>query len=187
MVRMHHFSVSPQVYYQLGTSNIFPDIDECPQRGCGSGKRLRRHGFYRRWVITPEGKYHVPIQRYYCSRCRRTVSMLPTFAAPYWQFSLGVVVWILQALYQLGLSTHGVVRQWQRLKCRPELNRQWIQQMRRRLKQHGRPSALLMGIGEEDLPNLESILLKNLSLLHGIEGFSRAYFKSWKQPLLCRI
>jgi hypothetical protein len=103
------------------------------------------------------------------------------------QFSLAVVVWILQGLHQCELSIHSVALRWQGLGHSVGLSRQWIQHMRKRLRRHSRPCALLMGIDEEDLPNLEKILPTHLPDFGGVEGFSHAYFTRWTQPILCRI
>ena len=54
----------------------------CPH--CGSGKSLRALGYYRRHVSgTAKTVLPIYVRRFRCVICRRTVSLLPSFAQPY--------------------------------------------------------------------------------------------------------
>jgi hypothetical protein len=80
-------------HYAHGKHNLSPDIYGCPF--CPYHRRLRRHGFYYRNVICFFAFYRLPVQRYLCPRCRRTISALPSFLVPYFQYSLSIIVFCL--------------------------------------------------------------------------------------------
>ena len=98
MVRMHHFQITVQEYYCRGKQNLFPDLYKCPNPCCRFEGRLRRHGFYTRNVLTLDATFIIVIQRYYCPVCKKTVSLLPTFVVPHFQYSLTCIFF---ALYQV--------------------------------------------------------------------------------------
>lgn len=51
----------------------------------------RKHGFYTRFALTLTATYLIFIQRYYCPSCKRTVSLLPSFLAPSFQYTLACI------------------------------------------------------------------------------------------------
>jgi len=69
----------------------------CPNPCCHYEGRLRRHGFYTRNALTLLTTYVIVIQRYYCPACKKTISLLPSFLAPRFQYSLACIFF---ALYQ---------------------------------------------------------------------------------------
>lgn len=75
-------------YYQ----DVPPAIEaSCP---CCDNK-LHRHGFYVRTVVTKCSVYHIPIYRWICSSCSKTISLLPDFLSPYKVF----IGWIQESLF----------------------------------------------------------------------------------------
>ncbi len=94
-MKMHHFRITVQEYHARGRENLFPDLYGCPNSCCHFEGRLRRHGFYERNVLTLLAVYVVFIQRYYCPACKRTASLLPSFLAPYFQYSLSCIFFVL--------------------------------------------------------------------------------------------
>lgn len=106
MVKIHHFHITVQEYHSRGKQNLFPDLYGCPNPLCCYEKRLRRHGFYSRNALTLLATYVVFIQRYYCPVCRKTVSLLPSFLAPNFQYSVACIFFVL---YQLAVR-HRVYR-----------------------------------------------------------------------------
>jgi len=92
VVVFHHFRQSIHEYYELGKTNLFPEICGCPQDGCGYPGRLRHHGFYERNALTILADYRIVIARYLCPVCGRTVSVLPSFLASRFQYSLACIV-----------------------------------------------------------------------------------------------
>lgn len=97
---LHPFPGSVHDYLeQLGD----PDLDRprgCPQ--CNANQPLTAHGFYRRTLTDSSFDGTIPIRRYLCDRCRRTVSLLPWFALPYLRFSLASISAFLVACLLTG-------------------------------------------------------------------------------------
>lgn len=58
---------------------------------------LRAHGFYRRTLVEVNYDGSIPVRRYLCLLCKRTVSLLPEFALPYLRFSIQVIGLFLAA------------------------------------------------------------------------------------------
>lgn len=61
----------------------------CPM--CGARCPLRAHGFYSRSFVDVEFDDSIPVRRYLCLLCRRTVSLLPQVALPYLRFAIVIV------------------------------------------------------------------------------------------------
>ncbi|WP_420196873.1 DUF6431 domain-containing protein [Chthoniobacter flavus] len=54
----------------------------CPN--CSAAKSLVALGYYERWLSgTGRGDLRLPVRRFRCRACSRTVSLLPDFAQPY--------------------------------------------------------------------------------------------------------
>src|SRR5262249_43633012 len=63
--------------------------DRCPLcqgRGC-----FLADGFYYRTVVDVEFDKSIPVRRYLCRLCRRTVSRLPDFVLPYLRHSIAII------------------------------------------------------------------------------------------------
>jgi hypothetical protein len=83
---LHRFVGSIQQYLQQISD---PDIcrpDHCPL--CGVLQILISWGVYHRTLVDLEFDGSIPVRRYRCRFCRRTVSVLPEFVLPYLRFSL---------------------------------------------------------------------------------------------------
>ena len=66
--------------YRLGRCPL------CQARSC-----LLAHGFYYRTLVDKDFDDSIPIRRYLCRDCRRTVSLLPDFALPYLRHSTVII------------------------------------------------------------------------------------------------
>ena len=66
--------------YRLGRCPL------CQARSC-----LLAHGFYYRTLVHKDFDDSIPIRRYLCHDCRRTVSLLPDFALPYLRHSTVII------------------------------------------------------------------------------------------------
>lgn len=66
--------------YRLGRCPL------CQARSC-----LLAHGFYYRTLVHKGFDDSIPIRRYLCRDCRRTVSLLPDFALPYLRHSTVII------------------------------------------------------------------------------------------------
>lgn len=133
MVQLHHFHSNVQEYYRRGKENLFPDLWGCPNPCCHYEGRLRRHGFYTRNALTIRASYVIVIQRYYCPACRKTVSLLPSFLAPHFQYTMACVLFILHALAMARLSFARIAEQVNCYSGRKEFSRQQVGFYRRRL------------------------------------------------------
>jgi hypothetical protein len=72
---VHNFNISPREYFQRGKENDFPSINICPC--CAYPSTLPKHGFYWRNALFLKFHYRIPIIRFKCPSCGRTISLLP--------------------------------------------------------------------------------------------------------------
>jgi transposase-like protein len=91
MQRLHPCRGSIPEYLQvvLNPKRHRLELDHCSL--CEAPGPLRRHGFYFRTVVDLRYEGTIPVQRYLCLRCRRTISLLPEFALPYLRFGIVVI------------------------------------------------------------------------------------------------
>jgi hypothetical protein len=86
---LHPFAGSIQQYLEeLSDPNRYRP-DHCPQ--CPAKPPLTAHGFYHRTVGDVDFDGVIPVRRYLCQACKRTVSLLPQFALPFLRFSIPVI------------------------------------------------------------------------------------------------
>ena len=95
MVQYHHFHINMREYSARGKRNLFPDLYGCPNPSCPYEGRLRHHGFYERHLLSLLATYLIVIQRYYCPRCKFTVSLLPSFIVERFQYSLSCIFYVI--------------------------------------------------------------------------------------------
>lgn len=95
---------SPSEYVSLGKAFPFPQPESCPHPDCLVPVPLKKHGFYVRFLIDTNFYGEILIRRYYCPYCGRTVSYLPSFCLPYFQYSLVMIYLVLSGYYQNELS-----------------------------------------------------------------------------------
>jgi transposase-like protein len=86
---LHPFTGSIQQYFEEVSDPDRYRPDHCPQ--CQAKPPLTAHGFYRRIVEDVEFDGDIPVRRYLCHSCKRTVSLLPQFALPFLRFSIPVI------------------------------------------------------------------------------------------------
>ena len=99
MQLIHDFNISPIQYYLNGKNNVFPVVERCPH--CND--IMIKNGFYKRFVITVDGKsYLLFIRRYRCKHCNHTVSILPSFLLPLFQRSLKAIFKCLAEYFLYG-------------------------------------------------------------------------------------
>lgn len=99
---LHPFAGSIQQYLE----NISEPDDhrpkQCPQ--CEAKQPLVGHGFYRRTLVDVGFDGVIPVRRYLCRLCQRTVSLLPEFALPWLRCSITVIALFLIARLLQGLT-----------------------------------------------------------------------------------
>jgi hypothetical protein len=89
MQMLHRFSGSIQQYLEEISDPHRYQPNSCPQ--CEANSPLRAHGFYHRTLVDVGFDSSIPIRRYLCLLCRRTVSLLPEFALPYLRFGVCLI------------------------------------------------------------------------------------------------
>nr|WP_244404231.1 DUF6431 domain-containing protein [Parageobacillus caldoxylosilyticus] len=89
MIQFHDFGIDVQTYMERGKENNFPLLKQCPH--CRAKRPLHRHGYYERNALTPHRCYRIWIARYRCRECSKTVSVLPSFLLPYFQYTLSTI------------------------------------------------------------------------------------------------
>lgn len=89
MQSLHPFRGSIQEYLQEVSDPGRYRPDHCPL--CQTRDPLRAHGFYCRTLVDLHYDGSIPVRRYLCVLCKRTVSLLPEFVLPYLRFSIRVI------------------------------------------------------------------------------------------------
>ena len=97
---IHNFSISPEEYHRRGVKNIFPVVEACPC--CLYPKKLKRHAFYQRYVISFNEPLQIFILRFKCTSCGKTFAILPDFILPYFQYSLESILYLLKGYFLWG-------------------------------------------------------------------------------------
>lgn len=102
MQQIFFTSVSPEEYARLGKDFPFPQPISCPNPGCLVKVPPQKYGFYQRNAIGANFCGRILIRRYYCKYCRTTISYLPSFCLPYFQYSVEIIfiaLWYTLALH----------------------------------------------------------------------------------------
>jgi Domain of unknown function (DUF6431) len=76
--------------------------DRCPL--CQAGCSFVAHGFYYRTLVHVEFDQSIPVRRYLCRLCQRTVSLLPDFVLPYLRHSTVIISCFLVSRLLAGRS-----------------------------------------------------------------------------------
>jgi hypothetical protein len=92
---LHPFAGSVRQYLEQLADPDQHRPAHCPQ--CQSKRPPTAHGFYTRTIIDIAFDGPIPVRRYLCEACRRTVSLLPEFALPYLRSSVTVIALFLVA------------------------------------------------------------------------------------------
>lgn len=95
--RSIHFIMSKVLYFGLSCKaylrtfeNQSPDVQIC----CDDcGRLLHKHGRYWRGVVTKHEVILIPIYRWYCPACNKTISLLPEFLIPWARYA----TWVREA------------------------------------------------------------------------------------------
>ena len=77
--------------------------------GCQMPVEMRKHGFYRRYIISQEYSGYIHVRRYICKFCKRTLSYLPNFAIPYFQYTVCYILSFLDGFFKTGNSLRNYV------------------------------------------------------------------------------
>ena len=103
MQLIYAFNISPREYYIRGKKNDFPGIETCPC--CSYPSTLPRHGFYWRNALFRKSWYRIPILRLKCPSCGKTISLLPDFLLPYFQYSFEYILGAVRQFFVQNKTT----------------------------------------------------------------------------------
>jgi len=93
---------TPEEYHRLDKKFPFPQPSFCPS--CRVPVAPKKHGFYWRYLLTINFKQRIRIRRYYCPYCKKTLSYLPSFCLPHFQYALEIIYFALQLFFVHGYS-----------------------------------------------------------------------------------
>lgn len=178
MVVIHDFRISISEYHIRCRNNFFPELTGCPQPNCSYQGRLRRHGFYHRNAISFEGVFLIVIQRYLCPSCGHTVSVLPSFLTPRFQYSLLVIFACIEALALLK-STAAVVSRIHLAGFSP----QHVRFYKARLLSNKTLCFLFLGLDSSSLSDFPAAVKRT----GGIELFAASFFALWHRPFTAKL
>lgn len=103
--------------FQEANKNLFPDAPmRCTFADCLMPVKMKKHGFYKRYVIAYKFSGYIYIRRYICPCCGRTVSFLPSFLMPYFQYALPYILSFLYGYFKRSQSLRKYVKWFKRKK-----------------------------------------------------------------------
>ncbi len=105
---LHRCSGCIQQYLQEVSDPDRYRPDSCPQ--CQGSCSLIAHGFYCRTLVDVAFDGLIPVRRYLCRLCKRTVSLLPEFVLPYLRFGISLISLFLVARLLAGRSLREAAR-----------------------------------------------------------------------------
>lgn len=92
---------APPLSFAERNGKLFPKAPEkCPNPGCQMPIAMKKHGFYERYIISQEYSGYIYIRRYLCTCCGRTLSYLPSFAIPYFQYAICYILGFLDGFFK---------------------------------------------------------------------------------------
>jgi len=105
----------PEDYKNKDGAGKYPSAPKkCPYGDCGINLKMKKNGFYSRFLRTITFTGWIRIRRYKCWKCGRTLSMLPSFCLAGYSYSVEFIVCLLQYVINTG-STKKTVRHWDTL------------------------------------------------------------------------
>jgi len=91
MQQIFYTTATPEEYHRMGENFPFPIPDSCPNPECLAKVPPQKHSFYKRNVISTTFNGRILIRRYYCKHCGKTISYLPSFCLPYFQYTVEII------------------------------------------------------------------------------------------------
>ena len=91
------FSLTPLEYIDQFQILDIKRPDSCPH--CQVPNSFHKHGNYWRNIVTADYEKQLPVARFCCKVCRLTISILPAFVLPYFQYSLLYITAALQSIF----------------------------------------------------------------------------------------
>ena len=189
----HYFPYGLKEYCRRGRKNLFPDLYGCPNPCCWYEGRLHRHGFYTRNALSILFTSTAVIQRYLCPRCKKTVSILPTYFAPHFQYSYACIVFALYLLAVCRLTMSDIAATINEFSGQLKMSYQHIAFYRNRLWRNTPLVIMFFGsigviLAEYDAPSSLRFIgnvLEGLEEL-GMDYFTIMYFHFHKKHLMSK-
>jgi hypothetical protein len=97
---------------------------------CDARCPLRAHGFYYRTLVDVEFDDVIPVRRYVCLVCGRTVSLLPQVALPYLRFAIAIIGLFLVARLLQGRTLREAARAASQPKMPYQRGQSWVRRFR---------------------------------------------------------
>lgn len=126
MISIHDFGIDVKVYFLLGVKNRFPSL---PCAKCNRYDKIKKNGFFWRYVVGPDtdGKsLWIPIRVFYCKRCHKVTSILPSFCIPYKIHTVLAFESFFFYLFFSNLSLDKIVKRSRKLSGYYQLAQAWI-------------------------------------------------------------
>jgi len=102
----------PEDYVKKDGAGEYPNAPKkCPFKDCGVNLEMKKNGFYKRFLMTVKFSGVIRIRRYKCPKCKRTLSMLPSFCLSGFSYGIEIVITLLQRAVMSG-SIKKTVREW---------------------------------------------------------------------------
>jgi len=118
--------------FSAKNENLFPDAPiKCPFKDCSMPVKLKKHGFYSRYLISKCFKGVLYIRRFICPICGRTISLLPVFCLRNFQYSGPDIINMLHELYETGIPLKRLVERTK--EYFPAMERRHINYYKRRI------------------------------------------------------
>ncbi|WP_220427500.1 DUF6431 domain-containing protein [Desulfotruncus alcoholivorax] len=92
MQQIFYTTATPEEYQRIGKNFPFPVPDSCPNPECLIKVPPQKHSFYERNIIDTNFCGRILIRRYYCKHCGKTISYLPSFCLPYFQYTVEIII-----------------------------------------------------------------------------------------------
>jgi transposase-like protein len=141
----------PEEYVDKEGIGKYPDApNKCSYGDCGINLKMKKHGFYSRFIRTITFTGWIRIRRYKCLKCGRTLSMLPSFCLAGFSYSVDFIIALLQYVINTG-SINKTVREWFALGI--EISRRLISKYLTRIRNNRR--LIQYGINQLSPGNIE--------------------------------
>jgi len=108
MQLIFYTTVSPEEYCRQGKDFPFPQPDYCPH--CRLKVPPQKHGFFDRTAIAANFSGRIFIRRYYCQYCHTTISYLPSFCLPYFQYTVDLIFTGIRLVLDSNFSLRGCLK-----------------------------------------------------------------------------
>ena len=160
--------------------------DRCPL--CLAGRSFLAHGFYYRTLVDRDFDQLIPVRRYLCRVCRRTVSRLPDFVLPYLRHSIAIISWFLVSRLLAGRSLREAAQAAGQPNMPYQRGQFWVRRFRKQAD--GLCAALASLTAAITAPDFASRALQMLDAVGWIAahrflfGQLRIHFLGWPRSLI---